>query len=83
MLIQGVIVIDSDLPAPKGTIPFSELLLDDGSFYPSDVKIDSERDVATIMFSSGTTGLPKGVMLSHYNIVAMLTIMGLVLLFLE
>ena len=28
------------------------------------------RDLATLPYSSGTTGLPKGVMLSHHNLVA-------------
>ena len=40
----------------------------------SDIKIDIDvdQDIATLPFSSGTTGLPKGVMLTHKNLVRFL-----------
>ena len=37
---------------------------------PPDVAIDPWHDLAALPYSSGTTGFPKGVMLTHYNLVA-------------
>ena len=37
---------------------------------PPSVEIDPQEDLAVLPYSSGTTGLPKGVMLTHYNLVA-------------
>ena len=37
---------------------------------PPDVEIDPDSDLAVLPYSSGTTGLPKGVMLTHRNLVA-------------
>jgi acyl-CoA synthetase (AMP-forming)/AMP-acid ligase II/enoyl-CoA hydratase/carnithine racemase len=34
------------------------------------VKINAKEDLVALPFSSGTTGLPKGVMLTHYNLVS-------------
>lgn len=34
------------------------------------VAVDPRRDLAVLVYSSGTTGLPKGVCLTHHNVVS-------------
>ena len=36
---------------------------------PPRVKLNPKEDLAVILYTAGTTGMPKGVMLTHYNLV--------------
>jgi acyl-CoA synthetase (AMP-forming)/AMP-acid ligase II len=51
-----------------GATPFA-VLLDTGESAPR-AAVDPARDLAVLPYSSGTTGFPKGVVLTHRNLVA-------------
>jgi acyl-CoA synthetase (AMP-forming)/AMP-acid ligase II len=65
VILQEILVLGSS----DGYRPFSQLLQTAETDLP-DMRINPDKDAALIPYSSGTTGLPKGVILTHKNLVA-------------
>jgi acyl-CoA synthetase (AMP-forming)/AMP-acid ligase II len=64
--IRQVFVIDE----AQGAVLFTSLLENDDPL--PEIKINPRSELVALPYSSGTTGFPKGVMLTHYNLVSML-----------
>ncbi|WP_424446204.1 AMP-binding protein [Microbacterium sp. CH-015] len=66
---ERLIVLDGAPSSETGGHPNLRELLTEGRPAP-EVSFDPATHVAVLPYSSGTTGIPKGVMLSHRNLVA-------------
>ncbi|HET9919067.1 MAG TPA: AMP-binding protein, partial [Ktedonobacteraceae bacterium] len=66
--LKHVIVTGADVPASMPeAIPFAQLLRNSPPTRPDPVEI-SPDDLVALPYSSGTTGFPKGTMLTHRNL---------------
>lgn len=63
--LERIVVIGKNPPA---TLSFERLIMEPGANSIS-LHIDPKQDLCVIPYTSGTTGSPKGVMLTHYNVV--------------
>ncbi|MRG88388.1 long-chain-fatty-acid--CoA ligase [Salinibacillus xinjiangensis] len=61
---------DFEKPSHGGQVHKLANVLKEASGKVKEVDVDPEKDLALLQYTGGTTGFPKGVMLTHHNLVA-------------
>ncbi|MGG3871097.1 non-ribosomal peptide synthase/polyketide synthase [Brevibacillus laterosporus] len=60
--------LSNALPASVSTLALDKAMLDHELQLPATTKVSSE-DLAYVIYTSGTTGMPKGVQITHRNVI--------------
>lgn len=64
--MDGYDISDLTKDLPTGAVDFGKLISDTEPM-ATEVEIDAKQDLCELAFTGGATGVPKGVMISHFN----------------
>jgi len=67
---KGISIIVTGDQESNLHLSLNKMLKDSGDLYPTILECNQAEDVVVLPYSSGTTGVPKGVMLTHKNLVS-------------
>lgn len=70
VLPSDIPVFTNDISAQQNTLPVDPILINFASVACEIEPVDEIHDLAALMFTSGSTGVPRAVMVSHRNIMA-------------
>jgi len=73
--VKMLVCVDDTEVSDSGVSNLSDILTSGDENFTKDLSaIDPKKEIGFLLYSSGTTGLPKGVMISHHGLTSNMTV---------